>query len=110
LTFVFNGVIIVFAKYKATKANQMAKLDYTKIKKHGKAYGTGKVLGTDTTWTLTGKYQWQSIRDLPTHYIIWISENFQADNKHKIKADRELQRRYYRQLNGVKERPVRDSI
>ena len=84
------------------------KLNYSKLKKPGKAYGTGVVAGTKTTWTLPGKYQWQDTRQLPLHYLIWISENRHND-KHKTKADRELQRRYYRQINGVKERPVRDS-
>ena len=74
----------------------MAKLDYTKIRKHGKAYGTGKVAGTDTTWTLPGKYQFKSIRQLDINYLCWVSERFDQGNKHKIKADRELQRRYYK--------------
>ena len=72
----------------------MAKIDYSKIRKNGKAYGSGKVAGTDTTWTL-GKHFGKSIRQLPVNYLVWISENFQDTNNHKIKADRELTRRYY---------------
>jgi len=85
------------------------KLNYNKIKRHGKAYGTGIIAGTTTTWTLKGKYLHKSVLELPINYLCWVSETFEQDNAHKIKADRELTRRYYRQINGVKERPVRDA-
>lgn len=81
------------------------RLNHSKYKKAGKAYGSGNVAGTDTTWTLKGKYLFQSIRTLPVHYLCWISENYEENNKHKIKADRELQRRYYRQQTGLKNDP-----
>jgi len=73
----------------------MTKLNYAKTKKAGVAYGTGKIAGTKTTWTLRGKYQYKAVRDLPLNYLIWISENRQQD-QHTIKANRELQRRYYK--------------
>ena len=86
----------------------MARLNYSKIKTHGKAYGTGQIAGTTTTWTLKGKYWMTPVADLPTHYLTWITGNRRADT-HTQKAHTELQRRYFRQNNGVKERPVRDS-
>jgi len=81
------------------------KINYNKYKKAGKAYGSGKVAGTDTTWTLKGKYHFKSIRQIDTNYLCWVSENFNENSKHKIKADRELQRRYYRQQPGLKNDP-----
>ena len=80
------------------------KLNHSKYKRAGKAYGSGNVAGTETTWTLKGKYCFTPVRKLPLNYLIWISENRHND-KHKAKADRELQRRYYRQQTGLKNDP-----
>lgn len=84
----------------------MAKLNYEKHKKHGKAYGSGIVAGTDTTWTLGTKHWGMSVRQLPLDYLCWASQKLEATNKHKIKADRELQRRYYKaNATGLKNDP-----
>ena len=75
----------------------MAKLNWSKhnlnIKARKGQYQAETYVGKAHTWTLPGEHTFTRVRDLPTNYLIWASENLQP-GEHLEKANDELVRRY----------------
>lgn len=71
------------------------KLNWNKAeyRRAGKAYGTGIVAGTTTTWRSPGKYQWQHVRKIPTDYLFWVAQKWRPGRSRDM-ADKELLRRF----------------
>lgn len=73
----------------------MAQLNWNKpeLRKGGKAYGTGIVAGTNTTWKWGNTHRWKSIYRMPTDYLFFVAEKWNP-GKARDMADKELLRRF----------------